>query len=73
MRNLTGVFPPVFFDKQRSFFMGKKHMYAKINCNGECGHCIALVCDGEVVKGPPFHLHCGCVLTQKKNQIYKIV
>ena len=53
--------------------MGKKHMYAKINCDGECGHCIALVCDGEVVKGPPFHPHCGCVLTQKKNQIYKIV
>lgn len=39
-------------------------MYATIDCNGECGNCIALVCDGEVVKGPPFHPRCRCVLTQ---------
>ena len=50
-----------------------KHMYAKIDCGGICGHCIALVCDGEVIKGPPFHPYCGCVLTQTMidNALYE--
>ena len=37
-----------------------KHTYKKI---GECGGCVALVVDGEVISGPPFHPNCKCSLS----------
>lgn len=39
-----------------------EHTYQLIDCHGKCGNCIALVVDGVVVAGPPFHLRCQCVL-----------
>ena len=39
-----------------------EHTYATINCGGECGGCVALVVDDEVVSGPPFHPNCKCTL-----------
>ena len=39
------------------------HTYATIYCGGECGGCVALIVDGVVVSGPPFHPHCGCSLS----------
>ena len=39
-----------------------KHTYATIDCGGECGGCVALVVDDEVVSGPPFHPNCQCSL-----------
>lgn len=39
------------------------HTYATIDCGGECGECIALVIDDEVISGPPFHPNCRCELT----------
>ena len=40
-----------------------KHTYATVDCGGECGRCVALIVDGVVVSGPPFHPHCGCSLS----------
>ena len=40
-----------------------KHTYATIDCGGECGGCVALVVDDEVVSGPPFHKNCKCELS----------
>jgi len=40
-----------------------KHTYKEIDCGGECGDCVALVVDGVVVSGPPFHPHCKCSLS----------
>lgn len=37
-----------------------QHTYSEIDCGGDCGACIALVVDGEVVDGPPFHKNCKC-------------
>jgi GH24 family phage-related lysozyme (muramidase) len=42
-----------------------EHTYATIDCGGECGGCVALIVDGVVVSGPPFHPHCGCSLSQQ--------
>lgn len=39
-----------------------KHTYATIDCGGECGGCVALVVDDEVVSGPLFHPNCQCSL-----------
>lgn len=39
-----------------------KHTYATIDCGGECGGCVALIVDDEVVSGPPFHPNCKCTL-----------
>lgn len=39
-----------------------EHTYATIDCGGECGGCVALIVDGEIVSGPPFHPNCGCTL-----------
>lgn len=41
-----------------------KHTYKEIDCGGECGGCVALIVDGAIVMGPPFHPHCGCSLSQ---------
>ncbi len=38
------------------------HTYATIDCGGDCGGCVALVVDDEVVSGPPFHPNCQCSL-----------
>ena len=35
-----------------------EHTYATINCGG----CIALIVDDEVISGPPFHPNCRCTL-----------
>lgn len=43
-----------------------RHTYKEIDCGGECGGCVALVVDGQVVYGPPFHKHCKCSLSQSK-------
>lgn len=43
-----------------------RHTYKEIDCGGECGGCVALVVDGQVVSGPPFHKHCKCSLPQSK-------
>ena len=40
-----------------------EHTYATVDCGGECGGCVALIVDGVVVSGPPFHPHCGCSLS----------
>lgn len=40
-----------------------KHTYKEIDCGGECRDCVALVVDGEVVSGPPFHPNCKCSLS----------
>ncbi|HIU65485.1 MAG TPA: peptidoglycan-binding protein [Candidatus Enterousia avicola] len=40
-----------------------KHTYKEIDCGGECGGCVALVVDGEVISGPPFHPNCKCSLS----------
>lgn len=40
-----------------------EHTYATVDCGGECGGCVALIVDGVVVSGPPFHQHCGCSLS----------
>ncbi|MDE6478470.1 MAG: hypothetical protein K2L94_04475, partial [Alphaproteobacteria bacterium] len=40
-----------------------KHTYKEIDCGGECGGCVALVVDGAVVAGPPFHPNCTCSLS----------
>ena len=40
-----------------------EHTYATVDCGGECGGCVALIVDGGVVSGPPFHPHCGCSLS----------
>ncbi len=42
-----------------------EHTYATVDCGGECGGCVALIVDGVVVSGPPFHPHCGCSLSPK--------
>lgn len=42
-----------------------KHIYKEIDCGGECGDCVALVVDGEVVYGPPFHPNCKCSLSEE--------
>ncbi|MDE6481409.1 MAG: DUF2778 domain-containing protein [Alphaproteobacteria bacterium] len=42
-----------------------KHTYKEIDCGGECGGCVALVVDGEVVSGPPFHPNCKCSLSEE--------
>ena len=42
-----------------------EHTYATVDCGGECGGCVALIVDGVVVSGPPFHPHCGCSLSQQ--------
>lgn len=42
-----------------------EHTYATVDCGGECGGCVALIVDGVVVSGPPFHPHCGCSLNQQ--------
>ena len=39
-----------------------EHTYATIDCGGECGGCVALIVDDEVVSGPPFHPNCKCSL-----------
>lgn len=41
------------------------HTYATVDCGGECGGCIALIVDGEVVSGPPFHPNCNCELSEE--------
>ena len=40
-----------------------EHTYATVDCGGECGGCVALIVDGVVISGPPFHPHCGCSLS----------
>lgn len=40
-----------------------EHTYATVDCGGECGNCVALIVDGVVVSGPPFHPNCGCSLS----------
>ena len=40
-----------------------KPTYKDIDCGGDCGGCIALIVDGEIVSGPPFHPHCKCSLS----------
>ena len=40
-----------------------KHTYKEIDCGGECGGCVALVVDGEVISVPPFHPNCKCSLS----------
>ncbi len=52
--------PPEIKDNQNK---KPKHKYKEIDCGGECGGCIALVVDGEVVSGPPFHPNCKCSLS----------
>ena len=55
-----------------------EHTYATVDCGGECGGCVALIVDGVVVSGPPFHPHCGCSLSpqdiknaeQHKSNLY---
>ncbi len=49
-----------------------EHTYATIDCGGECEKCIALIVDGDVLSGPPFHPNCDCKLTDKdiKNARY---
>lgn len=42
-----------------------KHTYKEIDCGGECGGCVALVVDDEVVSGPPFHPNCKCSLSEE--------
>ncbi len=32
---------------------------------GECEKCIALIVDGDVISGPPFHPNCDCELTEE--------
>ena len=39
-----------------------EHTYATIDCGGECGGCVALIVDDEVVSRPPFHPNCKCTL-----------
>lgn len=39
------------------------HTYKEIDCGGDCGGCVALIVDGQVVSGPPFHRNCNCTLT----------
>lgn len=40
-----------------------EHTYATIDCGGDCGNCVALIVDDEVVSGPPFHPNCNCTLS----------
>ena len=40
-----------------------EHTYATVDCGGECGGCVALIVDGLVVSGPPFHPNCKCSLS----------
>ncbi len=40
-----------------------EHTYATIDCGGECGGCVALIVDDNVVSGPPFHPNCQCTLS----------
>ena len=40
-----------------------EHTYATVDCGGECGGCVALIVDGVVVSGPPFHPNCKCSLS----------
>lgn len=40
-----------------------EHTYATIDCGGDCGGCVALIVDDEVVSGPPFHPNCNCTLS----------
>lgn len=40
-----------------------KHTYATIDCGGDCGNCVALIVDGNIISGPPFHPNCQCSLT----------
>lgn len=42
----------------------QKVKYKLIDCGGKCGGCIALVRNGIVIVGPPFHPRCGCGLTK---------
>ncbi len=42
-----------------------EHTYATIDCGGDCGGCVALIVDDEVVSGPPFHPNCRCVLSME--------
>ena len=58
-----------------------EHTYATVDCGGECGGCVALIVDGVVVSGPPFHPHCGCSLSpqdiknaeQHKSNLHPII
>lgn len=40
-----------------------QHTYATIDCGGDCGACVALIVDGNVISGPPFHPNCQCTLS----------
>ena len=40
-----------------------EHTYATIDCGGDCGGCVALIVDDEIVSGPPFHPNCRCTLS----------
>lgn len=58
-----------------------EHTYATVDCGGECGGCVALIVDGVVVSGPPFHPNCRCSLSpqdiknaeQHKSNLYGTV
>lgn len=52
-------------DEESEYFDGDEpeHTYTTVDCGGECGGCVALIVDGVVVSGPPFHPHCGCSLS----------
>ena len=52
-------------EEESEYFDGDEpeHTYATVDCGGECGGCVALIVDGVVVSGPPFHPHCGCSLS----------
>ncbi len=39
-----------------------EHTYTTIDCGGDCGGCVALIVDDEIVSGPPFHPNCRCTL-----------
>ena len=38
---------------------------ATVDCIDKGCGCVALIVDGVVVSGPPFHPHCGCSLSQQ--------
>lgn len=58
-----------------------EHTYATVDCGGECGGCVALIVDGVVISGPPFHPNCRCSLSlddiesakQHKSNLHSVV
>ena len=50
-------------ETDEDFDGGAQHTYATIDCGGDCGACVALIVDGLVISGPPFHPNCRCTLS----------